>query len=85
MLGVAKINWCFSVRLEHTFSVCSYIWLKNSGFRVLFTKPISTFFSQKKKKNFKTRSQYTIHTFKNYFTIMFLVFSNKWYPIRPLV
>ena len=48
MLGVAKIDWCFSVRLEHTFSVCSYIWLKNSGFRVLFTKPISTFFSQKK-------------------------------------
>ena len=53
MLGVAKINWCFSVRLEHTFFVCSYIWLKNSGFRVLFTKPISTFFSQKKKKPLK--------------------------------
>ena len=49
MLGVAKIDWCFSVRLEHTFSVCSYIWLKNSGFRVLFTKSISTFFSKKKK------------------------------------
>ena len=50
MLGVAKINWCFSVRLEHTFSVYSYIWLKNSGFRALITRSTSTFFSQKKKK-----------------------------------
>ena len=50
MLGVAKINWCFSVRLEHTFSVCFYIWLKNSGFRALITRPTSTFFRKKKKK-----------------------------------
>ena len=41
--------------------------------------PISNFFS---KNNFKTRSHDTIHTFKNYFVIVFLVFSNKWYLNR---
>ena len=84
MLGVAKIDWCFSVHLEHTFSMCSYIWLKNSGFRALITRPTSTFFSQKK-KNFKIRSHDTIYTFKNYFATIFLGFSNKQYLIRPLV
>ena len=38
------------------------------GSRALFTGPASTFFS---KNNFKTRSHGTIHTFKNYFTIIF--------------
>ena len=52
-----------------------------SGSRALFTRPASTFFH----KNFKTGSHSTIHTFKNYFAILFSVFSNKRYPNRPLV
>ena len=48
----------------------------------LFIEPISTDFS---KFFFKTRSHYTIHTFKNYFITMFSVLSNKRYPNRPLV
>ena len=39
------------------------------------------FFQQ---KNFKTGSHGTIHTFKNYFAIVFSVFSNKRYPNKPL-
>ena len=34
---------------------------------------------------FKIGSQGTIHTFKNYFAIVFSVFNNKWYPNRPLI
>ena len=34
---------------------------------------------------FKTESHGTIYTFKNYFAIVFLIFSNKWYSNRPLV
>ena len=54
--------------------------------RVLFTRPVSTFFS---KNNFKIRSYSTIHTFKNYFAtkfffFQFLVFSNKRYPNRVI-
>ena len=36
------------------------------------------------KNNFKIGSHDTIHTFKNYFTTVFSVLSNKWYPNRPL-
>ena len=39
---------------------------------VLFTRPISLFFN---KIFIKNRSYGTIHTFKNYFTIMFSIFS----------
>ena len=49
--------------------------------RALFTGPTSTFFT---KNNFKTEFHGTIHTFKNYFPIVFSVFSNKWYLNRPL-
>ena len=45
-------------------------------------RPTNTFFS---KKNFKIGSHDTIHTFKNYFVTMFLVFSNKRYLNRALV
>ena len=62
----------FSVRLECTFSVCSSVLLKNGGSGTLFTGPASTFSS---KNNFKTGSHGTIHTFKNYFATVFLVFS----------
>ena len=50
------------------------------GFCILFTKPINIYFS---KNNFKTESDSTIHTFKNYFATVFLIFSNKRYPDRP--
>ena len=53
-----------------------------SGFRALFIRPTNTFFS---KNNFKTRSYGTFNTFKNYFTIIFLIFSNKWYSNRSLI
>ena len=42
-------------------------------------RPASTFFL---KKNFKIGSHNTIHTFKNYFTTVFLILSNKQYPNR---
>ena len=48
----------------------------------LFIGPVNTDFS---KINFKTGSHGTIHTFKNYFVTIFLVFSNKRYPNRLLV
>ena len=51
------------------------------GSRALFTGPASTDFS---KFFFKTGSHGTIHTFKNYFAIVFSVFNNKCYPNRPL-
>ena len=52
-----------------------------SGSRALFTRLASIFFN---KNNFKIGSHDTIHTFKNYFVIVFSVFSNKRYPKRPL-
>ena len=42
-------------------------------------EPAST---EKRKYNFKTESYGIIHTFKNYFTTIFLVFSNKRYANR---
>ena len=68
------------VHLECMFPMRSSVLLKNDGSCTLFTGPVSTFFS---KKNFKTGSHGTIYTFKNYFAIVFWVFSNKRYPNRP--
>ena len=51
------------------------------GSCTLFTRPANMDFN---KSNFKTKSHGTIHTFKNYFATVFLVFSNKWYPNRPI-
>ena len=45
--------------------------------RILFTRLTSMEFSN---FFFKIRSHGTIHTFKNYFAIVFSVFSNKQYP-----
>ena len=39
---------------------------------------------EKCKSNFKIGSHGSIHIFKNYFATVFLVFSNKQYPNRPL-
>ena len=69
------------------------IWIQNTfvfvnglhflcGSCVLFTESTSTDFI---KFFFKTGSHGNIHTFKNYFTAVFLVFSNKRYPNRPKV
>ena len=44
----------------------------SSGSHALFMRPTSTLF---RKKNFKTGSHDTIHTFKNYFVTVFSVFS----------
>ena len=52
------------------------------GSCALFMRSVSTDFS---KSNFKIGSHNTIHTFKNYFVTVFLVFSNKWYPNRPCI
>ena len=49
------------------------------GSHALFIGFASTDFN---KFSFKIRSHDTIHTFKNYFTIVFSVFSNKRYPNR---
>ena len=54
----------------------------SSGSRALFTGLVSM---ESGKINFKTRSHGIIHTFKNYFTTVFLVFNNKRYPNRLLV
>ena len=47
------------------------------GSYILFMGPTSTDFS---KFFFKTVSHNTIHTFKNYFATIFLIFNNKRYP-----
>ena len=52
------------------------------GFRALFMGPASTDFN---KFFFKTGSHSTILTFKNYFVIVFSVFSNKQYSNKSLV
>ena len=62
-------------RAEIEFSAVFYVF---SAFRALFTGPVSILF----KKNFKIGSHDTIYIFKNYFTIVFLVFSNKRYLNR---
>ena len=61
------------MRLERTLNMHFYVLLKNGGSRALFTGPASTEF--KKNNNNKIGSHGTIHTFKNYFVTMFLVFS----------
>ena len=52
----------------------SMVLCHTNGSRALFTGPTNLFFS----KNFiKNWSYGTIHTFKNYFATVFLIFSNK--------
>ena len=52
----------------------------NNGFRALLRLSTSTKFNI---IFIKIGSHSTIHIFKNYFTKVFSVFSNKWYPNRP--
>ena len=53
-----------------------------NGFVHCLQDPQISFFN---KTFIKNGSHGTIHTFKNYFATMFLVFSNKRYPNRPLM
>ena len=58
------------------------LWLSNGSY-VLFMRLTNLFFQQIFFK--KNRSHDTLHTFKNYFAIIFSVFNfqkNKWYPNR---
>lgn len=66
----SKLKKCLDARLDTVFSICVFF----SRSHALFTGPTNTLFS---KKNIKTESNDTIHIFKNYFVIVFLVFSNK--------
>ena len=68
--------------LDRTKSSLSCVCIKISGSRALFTGPTNTFFS---KIFIKTGFYDTIHTFKNYFVTVFLIFnfSNKSYLNRP--
>ena len=49
------------------------VFLLFSGFRAPFMKPVSILFLYK--NNFKTEFYSSIHTFKNYFVIIFLIFN----------
>ena len=60
---------------KHILHVSSCLFL-DGGSRVLFTAFISTFFN---KIFIKTESHDTIYIFKNYFAIVFSIFSNKQY------
>ena len=72
-------------RLERLDSV-SRVFLSAAAFfcrsHALFTGSTSTSFT---KNNFKIGSYSTIHTFKNYFVTVFLIFSNKQYSNRPII
>ena len=75
----------FSVQSKHTLSVSLNTTKIQLGLRLRFKQwvpcivhePISLEFG---KINSKPGSHVTIHTFKNYFTTVFSVFSNKRYP-----
>ena len=77
----------YSLRLDCTKMDCTEmkvlcVWRFLCGSHALFIRPTSTDFS---KFFFKTGSHGTIHIFKNYFTTMFSVFSNKRYLNRFIV
>ena len=76
-----KQNKTFSVQLERTLNVCSCVLLKNGGSVHCLRDPQVW---NSTKKTFKTGSHETIHTFKNYFATVFLIFSNKQYSNRSL-
>ena len=62
-----------------------YVWIalkrKKKKLHLTFMGPISM---EKRKFIFKIGFHDTIHTFKNYFAIVFSVFRNKRYPNRPI-
>ena len=71
--GVLSLSLSLSLSLYFLFILRRDVGLCSSSVScALSTGPTSTLF---KKKNFKTRFHSTIHTFKNYFTTVFSVFS----------
>ena len=85
-MGPASIAYIFNVSLDTAFfpqrlHLCyPMCFLVGS---VYCSWDLQVFFFNK--NNFKTGSHDTIHIFKNYFTTVFSVFRNKWYPNRPSI
>ena len=79
---ISCIENIISVSLDCTENVFQRICILNNGPRALFMRLTSTEFS---KIFIKIGFHGIIHTFKNYFTTVFSVFSNKQYPNKPLV
>ena len=77
-----KILLLLSLRLGSAFCACPSGSVFSCESRALFTGLTSTIFSN---FFFKIESHDTIYTFKNYFATVFSVFSNKWYPNKPLI
>ena len=74
--GTQTCQWC--TRPTTTLNVQILGWNGTvNGSRALFTGLTNIFFT---KTFIKNGSHSTIHTFKNYFATVFLVFSNKRYP-----
>jgi len=73
-----KIGYPFGYRLSRVcvciflFKYVLWLWCFSSRSHALYTGPTNIFFS---KIFIKSESHGTIHTFKNYFTIVFSVFS----------
>ena len=74
LLSMLKVT--LSVSLDTTFASIHFL------VGLVHYSPASTFFS---KNNFKIEPHSTIHSFKNYFTTIFSVFSKKQYPNIPLI
>ena len=81
LLCKASRIW-YSVSLNCAKNVFQRVCILNSGSHALFTRPTSMEFS---KIFIKIGSHSIIHIFKNYFVTIFLVFSNKQYPNRPII
>ena len=75
-----RIECTICVSLDCIENVFQRVCVLNSGSRALFIGPISTKFV---KIFIKIGYHNTIHTFKNYFAIVFSVFNNKRYSNRP--
>ena len=76
---------CLFVFFFFFFKRVLWLWCFSGGSRVLFTRPTNLFFF---KTFIKNESHDTIHTFKNYFTIIFSVFSfsnNKFNSNGPIL
>ena len=67
-----SIGISFSLRLESAFCVFPSRYVLKKWILCTVQGTRKYFFS---KNNFKTESHGTIHTFKNYFTIVFSIFS----------
>ena len=71
-ITMVEVHLPLSVSLDSAFVCFPCICVFFCGSRVLFTRPANT---EKCKSNFKTVFHGTIHTFKNYYAIVFSVFN----------